>query len=255
MSRLNEKDLQILQTGKNIDFNSPSYSYIDGEFGTNPTDYIEILIHDEEENFLESAVVEESDYEILDTGVELKTGTILRKFGYDRGRYVVKYNFFRKVAGSFENLLVDENEIPFDGDFSIDEQTGKITDENGRELFIKENKYLIHEISPSRTELRLVTQNIRSRQYVSDFFNLQRNKRIISSTLRGETVRDPIQFFVPEGDTQDLTDTNKIKLSIPTTTNMVGGYIYLNDVFKLQEREPEVVDDAESEFRDYYTGS
>ena len=33
MSRLNQKDLQILQTGLDIDFNSPEYSYLDGAFG------------------------------------------------------------------------------------------------------------------------------------------------------------------------------------------------------------------------------
>ena len=176
MSRLNQKDLQILQTGLDIDFNSPEYSYLDGAFGENPNDYIEVLIHDEQENFLESGIVEKENYEIRPLGVKLKTGTILRKFGYDRGRYVVKYNFFRKTAGSYENLLVDENQIPFSGESNINEQTGKITDENGRELFIKENKYLIHEISPSRTELRLTAQNIRGRQYVSEFFNLQRGK-------------------------------------------------------------------------------
>ena len=257
MSRLNEKDLQVLQTGKNIDFNNPSsYSYINGGFGTDSNDYVEVLIHDEEENFLESGIVEKSDYEILNTGVELKTGTILRKFGYDRGRYVVKYNFFRKTAGSYENLLVDENQISFSGISNVDEQTGKITDEDGRELFIKENKYLIHEISPSRTELRIITQNIRDRQYISDFFNLQRERRLMSSTFNGEIIQDSAEFFVPEGDTHDLKDTNKIKLPIPTTTNMIGGYIYFNDVYvakaveKTDKTAEELINDFYSEQSD-----
>ena len=254
MSRLNQKDLQILQTGLDIDFNSPEYSYLDGAFGENPNDYIEVLIHDEQENFLESGIVEKENYEIRPLGVKLKTGTILRKFGYDRGRYVVKYNFFRKTAGSYENLLVDENQIPFSGESNINEQTGKITDENGRELFIKENKYLIHEISPSRTELRLTAQKIRGRQYVSEFFNLQRGKKVISSMLGNEFVRDPAQFFVPEGGTEELTNTNKIKLSIPTTTNMVGGYIYFNNAYVGEVKEIEEITDDDllgEEYLDY----
>ena len=254
MSRLNQKDLQILQTGLDIDFNSPEYSYLDGAFGENPNDYIEVLIHDEQENFLESGIVEKENYEIRPLGVKLKTGTILRKFGYDRGRYVVKYNFFRKTAGSYENLLVDENQIPFSGESNINEQTGKITDENGRELFIKENKYLIHEISPSRTELRLTAQNIRGRQYVSEFFNLQRGKKVISSMLGNEFVRDPAQFFVPEGGTEELTNTNKIKLSIPTTTNMVGGYIYFNNAYVGEVKKIEEITDDDllgEEYLDY----
>ena len=254
MSRLNEIDSNILLTGKNIDFNSTEYSYLDGEFGENLNDYVEVLIYDEEENFLESGIVDKGDYTINSIDVKLKTGTILRKFGYDRGRYVVKYNFFRKLAGSYENLLVDENQIPFSGESNINEQTGKITDENGRELFIKENKYLIHEISPSRTELRLTAQNIRGRQYVSEFFNLQRGKKVISSMLGNEFVRDPAQFFVPEGGTEELTNTNKIKLSIPTTTNMVGGYIYFNNAYVGEVKEIEEITDDDllgEEYLDY----
>ena len=234
MSRLNEIDSNILQTGAQINFNSPEYSYLDGEFGQNPNDYVEVLIHDEEENFIESGIVDKGDYNINPTGVKLKTGTILRKFGYDRGRYVVKYNFFRKLAGSYENLLVDENQISFSGDYHI-MGNGKImtgeshNDDTSRELSIKENKYLIHEISPSRTELRITTQNIRDKQYQSDFFNLQRGKKIISSTLGNEFVRDPVSFT--GADLEQKTLSNQIELSIPTTTNMVGGFIYLNDVY------------------------
>ena len=229
MSRLNEIDSNILQTGVEINFNSPEYSYLDGEFGQNPNDYVEVLIHDEEENFLESGIVDKGDYTINPTGVKLKTGTILRKYGYDRGRYVVKYNFFRKLAGSYENLLVNENQESYIGETNVDDQTGKITGTDNQELFIKENKYLIHEISPSRTELRITAQNIRDRQYQSDFFNLQRGKKIISSTLGDEFVRDPVSFRGV--DLEQKTLSNQIELSIPTTTNMVGGFIYLNDVY------------------------
>ena len=237
MSRLNEIDSNILQTGLEINFNSPEYSYLDGEFGQNPNDYVEVLIHDEEENFIESGIVDKGDYNINPTGVKLKTGTILRKFGYDRGRYVVKYNFFRKLAGSYENLLVNENQESYIGDINVDDQTGKITGTDNQELFIKENKYLIHEISPSRTELRITTQNIRDRQYISDFFNLQRGKKIISSTLGDEFIRNPV--FFTGADAEEKIDSTTIELPIPTTTNMVGGFIYLNDVYNTKVVESE----------------
>jgi len=234
MSRLNEQDSNILQTGAQINFNSPEYSYLDGEFGENLNDYVEVLIHDEEENFIESNIVDKVDYIIDLDGVRLKTGTILRKFGYDRGRYVVKYNFFRKLAGSYQNLLIKTNQESYVGDYHVMDN-GKImtglqhNDETSEELSIKENKYLIHEISPSRTELRITTQNIRDRQYQSDFFNLQRGKKIISSTLGNEFVRDPVSFRGADLEQKKLS--NQIELSIPTTTNMVGGFIYLNDVY------------------------
>ena len=241
MSRLNEKDLNILGTGLNIDFNSIEYSYLDGEFGENPNDYVEVLIYDEEENFLESGIVDESDYITLGNGrgVKLKTGTILRKFGYERGRYVVKYNFFRKLAGSYENLLVDVNQVTYPGEFTVNDQTGKITGTDNQELFIKENKYLIHEISPSRTELRIITQNIQNQKYISDFFNLQRNKKIIDSKRLG---LDPASFVGV--DTETKLTSNRIELPISTTTNMVGGYIYLNDLYIMNLIEEDLAEEG-----------
>ena len=41
MARLNQKDSEILQTGKNIDFLSPEYAYFNGEFGNDPNDFVE----------------------------------------------------------------------------------------------------------------------------------------------------------------------------------------------------------------------
>ena len=231
MSRLNEIDSNILLTGKDIDFNSTEYSYLDGGFGENLNDYVEVLIHDEEENFIESGIVDKGDYIIDDiVGVKLKTGTILRKFGYDRGRYVVKYNFFRKLAGSYENLLVDENQISFSGDYHT-MGNGKImtglshNDDTSRELSIKENKYLIHEISPSRTELRIIVQNIADNKYQSEFFNLQRGIRLITS----EDTTQSVSFTGVPGAQSDSTE---IELPIPTTTNMVGGFIYLQNAYE-----------------------
>ena len=71
--------------------------------------------------------------------------------GYDRGRFVVKYNFLRQVAGSYENVALDEN--------------NNITEYVEGETRLKEYKYFIHEISPSRQEVRLAVQNINDEQY------------------------------------------------------------------------------------------
>ena len=99
MARLNTKDRELLRTGKDIDLTSTSYAYLGGKFLTNPNDYIEALIYDTDENFLESAVVDSTDYTFDEDNptIRLKTGTILRKLGYDRGRYIIKYNFLRKI--------------------------------------------------------------------------------------------------------------------------------------------------------------
>ena len=77
MSRLNQKDKEILNSNQVINLNSTKYAYLGGEFGTHSNDYLEVLIYSGD-NFLESAVVENSDYvnEGVD-GIRIKTGTIL----------------------------------------------------------------------------------------------------------------------------------------------------------------------------------
>ena len=183
MSRLNKTDLELLQTGQEVNLSSKNYAYLGGEFTHNPNDYVEVLIYDTNENFLESAVVDKADYTFNKSdGVSLKTGTILRKLGYDKGRYIIKYNFLRKVAGSYENILVDKNNEKYNGEFDINNQSD--VDRIGNDLFLKEYKYPIHEISPTRQEVRLITDFIKepenSNNYLRDFYNMQKNtKRII----------------------------------------------------------------------------
>ena len=86
--------------------------------------------------------------------------------GYDRGKFIVKYNFLRQVAGSYENVAVDAN-------------NRVVEDYIEGETRLKEFKYFIHEISPSRSELRIVPQNISNELYLNEFYDMQRtNKRI-----------------------------------------------------------------------------
>ena len=137
MSRLNKTDLELLQTGQGIDLGSNNYAYLGGKFTENPNDYVEVLIYDKNENFLESAVVDSSDYIVEENeGIKLKTGTILRKLGYEKGRYIVKYNFLRKVAGSYENILVDANNMRYTGEFDPNDEADVAR--IGNDLFIKE---------------------------------------------------------------------------------------------------------------------
>ena len=216
MARLNSKDSELTLTGKSINLSDSKNAYIGGEFLTNPRDYIEVLIYDTNNNFLESAIVNEEDYLYdQDTGIKLKTGTILRKMGYDRGKFVVKYNFLRQVAGSYENVALDEN--------------NNITEYVEGETRLKEYKYFIHEISPSRQEVRLAVQNINDEQYLRDFYYAQRTKKIVQSDgtagiiFEGEAHGQPVQ-------------EESLAMRFPTSHNtflpeMVGGTIVFPDVF------------------------
>ena len=144
-SRLTQKDLDIIKvSGQTMDLKSQDFAYLGGEFTKNPNDYVEVLIFDTNETFLESGIAEKSDYTYDDINVKLNTGTILRRMGYDRGRYIVRYNFLRKLAGSAETILVDKNNQIYNGEFHRTSDgkimSGTESTDSSFELFLKENK-------------------------------------------------------------------------------------------------------------------
>ena len=201
MARLNVKDRELVEIKNPVDLSSQKYQYLGGEFLENEDDYIEVLIHDVQENFLESAIVNSEDYTRDDNGnIRLKTGSILRKLGYDRGRFTIKYNFLRKVAGSYESVLVDNDNNIYDGEYHV-LPNGKIRagspGSNGINLYLKEYKYYIHEISPSRSEVRLAPQNISEGRYLRDFYNTQRTRETVTSN---QTEESQIEFITPSSD-------------------------------------------------------
>ena len=82
--RLSRKDLQILDTGGRAKPSERPFGYVTPfDPLTNSDDIVEVLIHDENQNFLERGVVDVEDVIFSSDGVRLKTGVILRKFGYD----------------------------------------------------------------------------------------------------------------------------------------------------------------------------
>tara|TARA_R110002020_G_scaffold71722_1_gene185034 strand:- start:7542 stop:8945 length:1404 start_codon:yes stop_codon:yes gene_type:complete len=203
-SKLKQIDRELLITNKKFEYDSsiePKNTYFGGGFGDNSEDYVEVLIYDINDNLLETSVADSSDYyyDFEKGGVKLKTGTILRKLGYDRGRFKVTYNFLRKVAGSYETVVTDENDEIFNGDVDINEID--------KSLFIKENKYISHEISPSRTEIRLIPQKIKDESYIRNFYKLPaRNKKVIAETSDLSNIE-----FVDEGKGKE--NSNKLKFS------------------------------------------
>ena len=249
-SKLSEKDLELLQIkgNVNIDPTIPKYSYLfprfDGGVDGNERDYVEAHIYDTSENFLESAVVnKEYVNKAEDNSIKIKTGTFLRKIGYDRGRYVVKYNFFRKMAGNHKPILVDAGGVIFNEAIDTDDGGNIAIQSDGRiftknkeqniELFLRENKYFILEISPSRQEVRLAAQQIKNDKYLRDFFNLQRESKRIGST---GTIDSHLQF-VPDqqGDGASAATSTTLKLVNPNgnefSKNLIGGVLEIPTAF------------------------
>ena len=225
-SKITEKDKELLITNRPFVYDAVENIYFGGYFGNDSNDYIEVLIHDINDNLLETSIVDSEDYNYdnIKGGIKLKTGTILRKLGYDRGRFKVIYNFLRKVAGSYETVVTDQDGNIFNGEVDVNQLD--------KTLFLKENKYLVHQISPSRTELRLVTQNIRDESYVRDFYNLAaRNKKVKSDGTNGSQIE-----FV--GTSEDKSSSTQLRF-VPVQglnegvfeQSMVGGTISIPNFF------------------------
>jgi hypothetical protein len=244
MARLNEKDLSLLSDGKTVSLGvegGRGYAYLGGKFKSNPNDYVQVSIYDTNENFLESAIVNTQSY-LYDydaNEIRLKTGAILRSMGYDRGRYVVKYYFLRKLAGSYENILVDENNNRYFDAYDTDEDTFEITKPNGDQLYLKEYKYFVHEISPSRREVRLVPQRINDGQddkYNNDFYELQTEIKRMIPPSKGMMGDWPLRFV---GDINVKGDSFQLEFvpddgaeSEPNFPSEIrNGTLVLNDVF------------------------
>ncbi len=226
ISNLNQRDKEILYENKSIDFDSLEYAYLGGKFGTSDLDYVEVLLYDRNDNLIETSIVDRTDYVINNNDdIELKTGTILRKLGYDRGRFRVKYKFLRKTAGSNETILLDKDNKIYNGDFTVTEG-GQILDTNGDNLFIKENKYVIHEISPTRTEVRVIAQNISDAEY---------NENLIQTGIESKKINIPnISVKFGEKNNKNVEQLQKTKIletSEPLDKNFIGSILYLNNSF------------------------
>ena len=232
--RLEEKDYNILYSGRTIDTDDANYRYISSFDPNSEDDYVEALIHDAEQNFIQSVIVDRTDYTYEEVEgkpeIKLNTGTILRKIGYDRGKYVVKYNFLRKKAGSYETILVDENSDRYIGDYHV-MPDGTIMDgeshedSTGKILQVKELKYFIQEISPSRNEIRIVPQKIKDNKYINSFVNLQtRNNQY---TLNEAVSLHGTAQSSTAGDSKIVYVSNNEALK----KNMEGGTFFINNSF------------------------
>lgn len=210
-------------------------------FGTHPDDYVQALLYDTNDNLIETSIVESSDYSIENGSVKLKTGTVIRKMGFDRGRYRIKYNFLRKKAGSFETILVDGSNQVYNGPFHVMENgyimKGEEHVDGAERLFLKENKYIIHEISPSRNEVRIIGQNIDDKKYIDDlFYSGKQRKR--------ETVDFNVKFVTsnPGGTANELKDSLVLQASSDVPTQYLNGLLFIKDAV-IQKEIFEVIPD------------
>lgn len=98
--------------------------------------------------------------------------------------------------------------------------------ENSVNLFVKENKYFIEEVSPSRTEIRVVPQNISDSKYLGDFLKVQTSKKRINISS-GAKFEVDAQGTSLAGDSLSLVFNENV--NIPNQA--IGGTVSLNGAF------------------------
>ena len=160
------------------------------EFGNDVQDFVKFHVYDLNDTYLKSGISE--DFNNANDAIQLKPGNDLRKIGFTRGDYKVKYFFYRRMAGADEVVLTktvgDESGKIHSGnpqltgeamgEFYVDEDgkvfQGEKPPVNGQpsELDIKEYKFFIDEVSADRKEVRLAPQMINLDKYRDEFSSL-----------------------------------------------------------------------------------
>lgn len=235
MSRLNEKDLKVLKAGgtfvvgNNDYWNSPI-------FGTlSERDHVEIHIYNESGDLIKSGKV--SDFEIASSGnVILKPGDDLRKMGLLSGEYKVTYNFFRNLAGKNESVLVEtlpENigEV-YTGNYWVNDDGIVFKGQEGdtsapEELDVRDLKFFVQAISPSRTEIRLAPLDIKLDTYKNDFTQLYMDEKTYFPDTRAAHGR----LYLQDPSTTEFTIPSYYAHSKKVNEFMVDGTLTIDNAF------------------------
>jgi len=192
-TKLSDKDFKLLKKeGVSVlGENGPLHP----TFGNDVQDFVKFHVYDLNDTYLKSGISE--DFNNADDTIQLKPGNDLRKVGFTRGDYKVKYFFYRRMAGADEAVLTKTGGeihsgnpqltgLPM-GEFYVGEDgkvfQGEKPPVNGQpsELDIKEYKFFIDEVSADRKEVRLAPQMINLDKYRDEFSSLSDEYGIYTS--------------------------------------------------------------------------
>ena len=187
------------------------------------------------------------------TFVDLNIGQHLRNLGFRQGDYKVTYKFLRRLAGRPRTIFVDEKGKIFTGDVErklINGETRyfqKTSDEEKSnnepiEVFIRDQKYVIAESSPDKSELRISTDpQVRNDEYLSDF-------KEMNAMIEYQPINDDNGGLIKF----DSKDQNVLEFDINPqdrgfTQNMVGGQIVIPSLYKITGNEDTTNEDTTSD--------
>ena len=161
---------------KQIPNSGISNERIESDFGRFPTDFIEYYVYDSDDNFIVSKIKKSGAKSDL---VQINPGKDLRECGLIAGKYKVVYNFLRQRGGKPRVFFVDENGELWNGDIR---QEGEkyfksaeldLTNPTTREeVFVFDDTYMVHQISPSRQEVRIIPKTSDISEYNNGFASL-----------------------------------------------------------------------------------
>ena len=232
----------------------PSKVY--SSFGRDFTnDYIALHVYDLDDTLLVTRIMSLDEVGFTEDGtfVDLNIGQHLRSLGFRQGDYKVTYKFLRRLAGRPRTIFVDEKGKIFTGDVErklINGETRyfqKTSDEEKSnnepiEVFIREQKYIIAESSPDKSELKISTDpQVRNKEYLSDF-------KEMNAMIEYQPIDDDNSGLIKF----DSKDQNVLEFDINPqdrgfTQNMVGGQIVIPSLYKITGNEDTTNEDTTSD--------
>ena len=232
----------------------PSKVY--SSFGRDFTnDYIALHVYNMSDVLLVTKIMSLDEVGFTEDGtfVDLNIGQHLRSLGFRQGDYKVTYKFLRRLAGRPRTIFVDEKGKIFTGDVErklINGETRyfqKTSDEEKSnnepiEVFIREQKYIIAESSPDKSELRISTDpQVRNDENLSDF-------KEMNAMIEYQPIDDDNGGLIKF----DSKDQNVLEFDINPqdrgfTQNMVGGQIVIPSLYKITGNEDTTNEDTTSD--------
>ena len=232
----------------------PSKVY--SSFGRDFTnDYIALHVYNMSDVLLVTKIMSLDEVGFTEDGtfVDLNIGQHLRSLGFRQGDYKVTYKFLRRLAGRPRTIFVDEKGKIFTGDVErklINGETRyfqKTSDEEKSnnepiEVFIREQKYIIAESSPDKSELRISTDpQVKNKEYLSDF-------KEMNAMIEYQPINDDNSGLIKF----DSKDQNVLEFDINPqdrgfTQNMVGGQIVIPSLYKITGNEDTTNEDTTSD--------
>ena len=209
----------------------------------NTDDFIALFVYDANDEFVQTIILEPQDVD-LDAGenfIDINIGKHLRDAGFVEGTYNVVYKFLRRLAGVEQQVFVNEVGVIYEGKYKTRTINGEerfFVDNNSDgsdksvelELFKRDLRYIIDDISPDKTEAIIeVDEVIKNEEYINDFQSMSEMIEYKPLRLNGA---GPIKFdqkdpYVLEFDINDLDRG--------FTQNMVGGQIVIPNLYQSEK--------------------